>query len=334
MNTDVVAQTICTRCPTPPPRSSEDDVGSAQGEQLLVPGDHRDLDEGPSSANQLDMISIDDELDGPLVPEPGTHLIPPSPILPTLPPFSPFDSTATPNDTLLYHYNNNNNNNNNKKKKKKKKSTMDHDHVAVFNNGDEALHRVIDSQSSLPVHHVAHTPHATTLARDASVHGPVSDSAVPGITADMDAMSLSSPVLGSVAPEDTFITVPGDKVALAVAIIVDLAVRYATRIGDRWLCPFSGCLQEHVGSKDSLKHHLHRIHYRPSELLHCPVEGCNQYFGYYLDLNRHINQVHLGVGHFCPCAGRWYARLETLRRRCQHGPNCPGAIDRRMTRAA
>ncbi|KAG0073640.1 hypothetical protein BGZ93_000173 [Podila epicladia] len=288
--------------------SSEDYGGSAQGEQLLIPGDHRDQDERESSASQLDMISIDD----------GTHLTPASPILPELPPpFSPFDSTARHNDTHLYHYNSSDN-------------TMHHDHVAVFNTADEATHTVVASQSSLPVHHVTDTPHATTpFAYYASVYRPVSDFAVPGITVDWDPISLSGPARDGVMPEDTFITFPADQVALAVAIIVDLAVQYATRIEDRWLCPFTGCPQVHVGSKDSLKHHLHRIHYRPNERLHCSVDGCNRHFGYYLDLNRHHAQVHLGVGHVCPCTGKWYSRLETLKKRCRHGLNCPGAIDRR-----
>ncbi|KAG0037599.1 hypothetical protein BGZ82_002223 [Podila clonocystis] len=181
-----------------------------------------------------------------------------------------------------------------------------------------------------PTHHVAHTPHTThPSALYTSVHGPVVDSAVPDITADLDALSLSGPPLSGVAPEDTFITVPGDQIALVVAIIIDLAVRYATRIGGRWLCPFTDCPQVHVGSKDSLKHHLHRIHYRPSKRLHCPVDWCDRHFGYYLDLNRHHSQVHLGVGHVCPCTGRWYPRLETLKKRCRRGSNCPGAIDRR-----
>ncbi|KAF9000529.1 hypothetical protein BGZ52_010184, partial [Haplosporangium bisporale] len=157
---------------------------------------------------------------------------------------------------------------------------------------------------------------------------PVSDS-VPSITADMDAMSISGSTLEGVVPEDTFITVPGDKVALAVAIIVDLAVRYATKVGDRWLCPFASCLQVDVSSKDSLRHHLHRIHYRPSERLLCPADGCNKDFGYYLDLNRHCHQFHLRIGHVCPCSGNWYPRLGMLKKRCGLGQDCPGAIDRR-----
>ncbi|KAI9236782.1 MAG: hypothetical protein BYD32DRAFT_418008 [Podila humilis] len=127
----------------------------------------------------------------------------------------------------------------------------------------------------------------------------------------MDAMSISGSTLEGVVPEDTFITV-----ALAVAIIVDLAVRYATKVGDRWLCPFASCLQVDVSSKDSLRHHLHRIHYRPSERLLCPADGCNKDFGYYLDLNRHCHQFHLRIGHVCP-------------KRCGLGQDCPGAIDRR-----
>ncbi|KAI9236777.1 MAG: hypothetical protein BYD32DRAFT_11510 [Podila humilis] len=83
---------------------------------------------------------------------------------------------------------------------------------------------------------------------------------------------------------------------MVVTSEVSLLVRCAIRVGNRWLCPFIGCPQVDVSSKDSLRHHLHRFHYGPRERLLCSVNGCIRDFGCYLNLNRHCHQFHMGIG--------------------------------------
>ncbi|KAG0014207.1 hypothetical protein BGZ81_000592 [Podila clonocystis] len=167
----------------------------------------------------------------------------------------------------------------------------------------------------------SHVTHAPPLALG---------SAAAAITSNLGALTLTIP------PNDPrpVSPVPANMAIIDIAKRVDWHVNNAVKIGSIWLCPFTDCPQVHVGSKDSLKHHLHRIHYRPSERLHCPVDWCSRHFGYHLDLKRHIGQAHLGIGHICPCTGRWYSRLETLKKRCGLKDKCPGAVDRRVTGAS
>ncbi|KAF9381818.1 hypothetical protein CPB97_007547 [Podila verticillata] len=144
--------------------------------------------------------------------------------------------------------------------------------------------------------------------------------------ANLDTTSIAGSAPNGLLPE---VSIPADLLATAVANTVRLLVITATRVGNRFFCPIVGCPKVHVGSKDSLKHHLHRIHFKPSKRLQCPEAGCNISFGYYLELNRHHDQFHMGIGHECKCTGQWYPRLETLKKRCRLGSKCLGAVDRR-----
>ncbi|KAF9310018.1 hypothetical protein BG003_009031 [Podila horticola] len=166
-----------------------------------------------------------------------------------------------------------------------------------------------------PPAHVTHEP-PLALASTTAV-----------VTANLSALSLASPPNGPIpeAPVPNMATID-------IAKRVNWHVRNAVTIGNIWLCPFTECPYWLVGSKDAFKNHLRRRHYKPSGW-HCPVKGCKIKIGYHLDLRRHIDQVHLGIGHICPCTGKWYPRLETLKKRCSHKDKCPGAVDRRVTGA-
>ncbi|KAF9201929.1 hypothetical protein BGZ59_002437, partial [Podila verticillata] len=247
--------------------------------------------------------------------------------------------------TTITTTNNNNNNNNNNN------TLISHEDKGTFT-CDGVVHPVLASQTPQPLP-PAQAPAAPLIyARYDSIHAPLAAPYSPAppahevyapplhesykpfslsidwttCVANLDTMSIAGSAPNGLLSEAS---VPADLLATAVANTVRLLVINATRVGNRFFCPIVGCLKVHVGSKDSLKHHLHRIHFKPSKRLQCPEAGCNISFGYYLELNRHHDQFHMGIGHECKCTGQWYRRLETLKKRCRLGSKCLGAVDRR-----
>ncbi|KAG0077122.1 hypothetical protein BGZ93_008988 [Podila epicladia] len=266
----------------------------------------------------------------------------------------------------LCNINDNNSNNNNENNENNENTPIarvgDDTFVTYY---DEDVHPVFVSQSlsqaPLPTHslaHLVHTPHS----QDFPIHGvqtlppghvplvhaqalpiyglqaPPPDhltptpslalgSAAAVVTTDLSALSLAS--LPGLIPEAL---IP-NLAFIDVAKRVNWHVRNAVTIGSIWLCPFIGCPHWLVRSKDAFKTHLQRRHYKTSGRL-CPVQGCKIKIGYHVDLKRHIDQVHLGIGHYCSCDDKWYSRLETLKKQCSRKDKCPGAVDHRVTGAA
>ncbi|KAF9335131.1 hypothetical protein BG006_000801 [Podila minutissima] len=165
---------------------------------------------------------------------------------------------------------------------------------------------------ALPPDHFTHAP-SLALGSAAAV-----------VTENLSALSLASP------PSPILKAPISNLGAIDVTKRVSWHVRNAVTIGTIWLCPFVGCPHWLVRSKDAFKTHLQRRHYKTSGRL-CPVQGCNIKIGYHVDLKRHIDQVHLGIGHYCSCDGKWYPRLETLKKQCSRKDKCPGAVDHRVT---
>ncbi|KAG0348338.1 hypothetical protein BG005_011605 [Podila minutissima] len=164
-----------------------------------------------------------------------------------------------------------------------------------------------------PPAHFTHTP-SLALGSAAAV-----------VTTNQSTLSLASPP-GSIPK------VPiSNLTAIEVANMVNWHVRKANTDGTFWHCTFDGC-HSRIKTKGAFKTHLERKHIKTSELP-CPVQGCKIKIGYRVDLQRHIDQVHSRIGHYCSCDYKWYSRLETLKKGCSLKDKCPGAIDYRVTGA-